>query len=212
MGTYAVTAYEAENSVSGVNSFAIVLLIPFIIMAVVCALMIFLYIRGRIRKTLRPISKVFLVFLLIFCGGAFFIISKMTESYKYGAVSIPICFVFFIIYFTPYLVAYSKEHASQTGILVVNIFFGLTLIGWIIALVWANSNPNKGTTTIIENHDSAADELKKYKELFDSGAITNEEYEQKKRELLGFGGSPSANPAPQPETASASQSEDDFTV
>lgn len=31
---------------------------------------------------------------------------------------------------------------------------------------------------------SKADELKKYKELYDDGAITMEEYEQKKKELL----------------------------
>ena len=33
---------------------------------------------------------------------------------------------------------------------------------------------------------SPADELKKYKELLDIGAITNEEYEQKKKELLNL--------------------------
>lgn len=33
---------------------------------------------------------------------------------------------------------------------------------------------------------SSADELKKYKELFDSGAITKEEYEAKKKQLLGL--------------------------
>ena len=33
---------------------------------------------------------------------------------------------------------------------------------------------------------SAADELKKYKELLDSGAITQEEYDMKKKELLGL--------------------------
>lgn len=35
-----------------------------------------------------------------------------------------------------------------------------------------------------EEHYSIADEIKKYKELLDSGAITQEEYEHKKKELL----------------------------
>jgi hypothetical protein len=33
---------------------------------------------------------------------------------------------------------------------------------------------------------SAADEIKKYKELLDMGAITPEEYEMKKKQLLGL--------------------------
>ena len=32
----------------------------------------------------------------------------------------------------------------------------------------------------------AADELKQYKELLDMGAITQEEYDQKKKQLLGL--------------------------
>lgn len=36
----------------------------------------------------------------------------------------------------------------------------------------------------VNNNYSNADELKKYKELFDSGAITEEEYNKKKKELL----------------------------
>ena len=33
---------------------------------------------------------------------------------------------------------------------------------------------------------SQADEIKKYKELLDSGAITQEEYDSKKKQLLGL--------------------------
>lgn len=46
----------------------------------------------------------------------------------------------------------------------------------------------KPVSTIIkqETSQSNADELKKYKELLDSGAITQEEYDAKKKELLGL--------------------------
>lgn len=37
-----------------------------------------------------------------------------------------------------------------------------------------------------ETPTSAADEIKKYKELLDIGAITQEEFEQKKKQLLGL--------------------------
>lgn len=41
-------------------------------------------------------------------------------------------------------------------------------------------------TTIIQNALSPADEIKKYKELLDIGAITQEEFDAKKKELLGL--------------------------
>ena len=46
-------------------------------------------------------------------------------------------------------------------------------------------NRNKGTT-IVNNAVSEADELKKYKELLDSGIITQEEFDAKKKALLGL--------------------------
>lgn len=41
------------------------------------------------------------------------------------------------IYFLPTLVARRKEHPQTIGIFLVNLFFGLTLLGWVGALVWA---------------------------------------------------------------------------
>lgn len=38
---------------------------------------------------------------------------------------------------------------------------------------------------VVKQESTKADELKKYKELLDSGAITQEEYDAKKKELLG---------------------------
>ena len=46
-------------------------------------------------------------------------------------------------------------------------------------------NRNKGTT-IVNNAVSEADELKKYKELLDSGIITQEEFDAKKKAPLGL--------------------------
>ena len=36
------------------------------------------------------------------------------------------------------------------------------------------------------SHQSNADELKKYKELLDSGVITQEEFDAKKKQILGL--------------------------
>ncbi len=45
--------------------------------------------------------------------------------------------------------------------------------------------PKTETTTIIQNSDEA-DMLKKYKDLLDSGVITQEEFDAKKKQLLGL--------------------------
>lgn len=44
---------------------------------------------------------------------------------------------FVTLYFVPAIVAFSRKHNSKVAILVVNFVFGWSLVGWIIALVWA---------------------------------------------------------------------------
>ena len=48
------------------------------------------------------------------------------------------------------------------------------------------SNQNRSSQTIINQAASAADELKKFKELLDMGIITQEEFDAKKKQLLGL--------------------------
>lgn len=47
------------------------------------------------------------------------------------------------------------------------------------------NKPKTETTTIVQNSDEA-DMLKKYKDLLDSGVITQEEFDAKKKQLLGL--------------------------
>lgn len=49
-----------------------------------------------------------------------------------------------------------------------------------------NSSVNAVNNSIPQPTYDATDEIKKYKELFDSGAITEEEYNAKKKQLLGL--------------------------
>ena len=42
-----------------------------------------------------------------------------------------------LLYFIPYLVAYNKKHINTNAILILNIFLGWTLIGWVVALIWS---------------------------------------------------------------------------
>jgi len=53
-------------------------------------------------------------------------------------------------------------------------------------LVERQGKPNASTTVIQEAPQSNADELKKFKELLDMGVITQEEFDAKKKQLLGL--------------------------
>ena len=53
-----------------------------------------------------------------------------------GLITIAILFFF---YWFPSLLAARRHHRDKGSICLVNFFFGWTVIGWIIALVWAAS-------------------------------------------------------------------------
>lgn len=43
----------------------------------------------------------------------------------------------FALYFLPLIVAYCRDHPNTLGIAILNIMLGWTLIGWVVALIWA---------------------------------------------------------------------------
>ena len=53
-------------------------------------------------------------------------------------------------------------------------------------LIIDRQNSKNLSTMKVTNQDSNADELKKYKQLLDSGDITQEEFDEKKKQLLGL--------------------------
>lgn len=46
----------------------------------------------------------------------------------------------FVWYFTPWIVAALRGHRQKYAILALNLFMGWTVIGWVLALVWALTN------------------------------------------------------------------------
>lgn len=46
--------------------------------------------------------------------------------------------IIIVIYFIPSLVGLDKKHTS--GIFILNLFLGWTLLGWVVALIWAVSD------------------------------------------------------------------------
>jgi len=49
--------------------------------------------------------------------------------------------VAFLFYFIPSFVAYGNKHQYKVPILMINIFLGWILFGWVGALVWALIKP-----------------------------------------------------------------------
>jgi Superinfection immunity protein len=46
----------------------------------------------------------------------------------------------FVMYFLPTLIALARSKRDTTAILLLNFFLGWTMIGWVVALVWAAKN------------------------------------------------------------------------
>jgi hypothetical protein len=45
--------------------------------------------------------------------------------------------LFSLFYFLPFAIAFNKKRANAGAIFALNLFLGWTLIGWVLALVWA---------------------------------------------------------------------------
>lgn len=76
-----------------------------------------------------------------------------------GIGAIGFFLVFLIPYWVPTIVAFLRKHESRSAIAVVNFFFGWTLIGWILALIWAMSKTTSRhvvlRTVVVQNYVSS---------------------------------------------------------
>ena len=55
----------------------------------------------------------------------------------FPAVFFPFFGFGFVMYFLPSIVALARNKRDITAIMLLNLFLGWTLIGWVVALVWA---------------------------------------------------------------------------
>jgi flagellar basal body-associated protein FliL len=76
-------------------------------------------------------------------------------------------------------VAFKRNHPNKLAILLLNIFLGLTLIGWVAAFIWSfMDTANKSVSS------NTGDELQKLAALKEQGHLTDEEFNRKKQQLL----------------------------
>jgi len=52
-------------------------------------------------------------------------------------VSIMILIIFLALYFLPTFIAFGRGKVNALSVLLLNIFLGWTLVGWVVSLVWA---------------------------------------------------------------------------
>ncbi|MGY3487954.1 hypothetical protein ACVW1C_005837 [Bradyrhizobium sp. USDA 4011] len=113
-----------------------------------------------------------------------------------------------IIYIAPTIVAFWRNHPNRWVILVINIAFGGTIIGWGIALVWAlraahrlgavSSGGESGLNLFVNDvrkiqivdppplpATSPVQELERLHDLLVRGAISQVEFDGLKAKLLG---------------------------
>lgn len=149
----------------------------------------------REKKKSGEIKKLNIVFKIFCCLGCVvdLLLVGFITNWGFSSEEVIVIIVMLIIpgiitqciYFLPYLIANSNGHQQETAIFILNLFAGWTIIAWIIALVWAfTKRPPNGN--VMQNSVSNADEIAKFKNLLDSGVITEEEFENKKKELLNL--------------------------
>lgn len=92
-------------------------------------------------------------------------------------------------YFLPTIIACCRNHTNTVSIMLINIFFGWTLIGWIAALIWSIQSvlqvdvQSSGASPASPPSDKIAS-LEKLASLKERGFISDKEFEEEKRKLL----------------------------
>lgn len=110
-----------------------------------------------------------------------------------------------VIYAIPTIVAFRRNHPNRWLILVINMAFGGTIIGWGVALVWALRavhrpgsagdggesglnifvNDAKKVQIVDPSSPSAAHELERLHDLLTRGVISQAEFDGLKAKLIG---------------------------
>jgi hypothetical protein len=47
---------------------------------------------------------------------------------------------FITLYLLPSICAVFRKHNNQTPVFLVNLFFGWTILGWLVALIWSGTD------------------------------------------------------------------------
>jgi hypothetical protein len=65
------------------------------------------------------------------------VVEEAVMTHLLPAFFLPIFGLGFAMYFLPTIIAFARNKRDTTSILLLNFFLGWTMIGWVVALVWA---------------------------------------------------------------------------
>lgn len=105
----------------------------------------------------------------------------LVEGASNGLVGMVII-IGFLIYFIPAFVA--KGNNNFTTVLIINIFFGWTLLGWVVALILAFSDSRAPVVISSDTKADKYDQLTKLDALREKGVISTEEFIKEKEKIM----------------------------
>ena len=111
------------------------------------------------------------------------------------------------VYLAPSITAFARSHPNRWLIAALNVFGGLTVLGWVLALLWAlqaihksprtalgsgtdggesglNVFANDDRRVVVKSSADPATQLRHLKELADSGTISPEEFAVLKADVI----------------------------
>lgn len=112
----------------------------------------------------------------------------------FGSFFMVLVILSLLLYFIPSIVASKREHPNRGAIYMLNILAGWTFIGWVGALVWAMTGSQQSAQIAYQHSPatsepnlSIAEKIKEFKDLLDSGAITQDEFDALKAKAINNG-------------------------
>lgn len=65
----------------------------------------------------------------------------------------------FMMYWLPSIIALFRGHQNKLAIILINLFFGWTFLGWIGTLIWSFIDPSKTVVVVKQNPTTAKPEV-----------------------------------------------------
>ena len=69
----------------------------------------------------------------------------IVDYFAYPSISLVYLAIGLVVYLLPSIIASERKHNNFISIILTNLLLGVTVKGWIVALIWSTTNPQKVT-------------------------------------------------------------------
>lgn len=96
----------------------------------------------------KQLSRVAAVAMVVSDSSAWAEVGEhsVTEQWQQGLMGVVVTGVVLMVvgmYFIPTIAGFIRNKSNKMAILILNLFLGWTLLGWVVALVWAFTKDEK---------------------------------------------------------------------